>query len=279
MISLKNLLFQLIILSSVLNLWGQPNYSIGTKWVYNHFGETRTIEVVKDTVIEGKNCQKINGTCVCGIYKPKYIYRENNKLFLYNIIENKFQLLYDFSLTKNHSWKIPDIHYNLDSITIKIDSTGIKNFNGVDFEIQYISYPSKFEFGDFIIKGIGSNNSFYPIYRYCEPKSGPLLCFQNESFALNMEGEGICETNNYSNIDEVFIYPNPFRESFKVELKYTIPLFITIYNSVGKIVLYRKFYNLVNDLTIDTFSLNSGLYIVVLTTNKNRFTKKIIKIN
>ena len=115
-----------------------------------------------------------------------------------------------------------------------------------------------------------------PSYITCD---GFTMTFQNESFALNMEGEGICETNNYSNIDDVFIYPNPFRESFKVELKYTIPLFITIYNSVGKIVLYRKFYNLVNDLTIDTFSLNSGLYIVVLTTNKNRFTKKIIKIN
>ena len=73
--------------------------------------------------------------------------------------------------------------------------------------------------------------------------------------------------------NEVTVYPNPFKDTFTIELNNDTLERVTLYNQIGQeiTVAYAT--------EIDATELNSGLYyLTIFTTNGVKTTKKIIKL-
>jgi hypothetical protein len=72
-------------------------------------------------------------------------------------------------------------------------------------------------------------------------------------------------------ISQFKLYPNPTRNEFTIELENSITLEkVNIYNNIGQLVLSSK------ESRIKTSSLAKGIYLVMITTNEGKTTKKII---
>ena len=80
-------------------------------------------------------------------------------------------------------------------------------------------------------------------------------------------------TPNQTLQNEVTVYPNPFKDTFTIELNNDTLERVTLYNQIGQeiTVAYAT--------EIDATELNSGLYyLTIFTTNGVKTTKKIIKL-
>ena len=96
-------------------------------------------------------------------------------------------------------------------------------------------------------------------------------------------------THNYSNVsvvevkdfvNKIIIHPNPFNEYIKVQNlgDYYGLCEIKIYDVVGKEVISQSFqFGIINKMEINTKDLSPGIYNVVIKTNGNTDTYKIIK--
>lgn len=72
--------------------------------------------------------------------------------------------------------------------------------------------------------------------------------------------------------NEVSLYPNPTKDSFKVQFSSNLELNeVSLFNLLGKKVVTSK------SSFVDISSLSKGIYLVKITTNKGLISKKIIK--
>ncbi|MEM1322239.1 MAG: T9SS type A sorting domain-containing protein [Bacteroidota bacterium] len=249
--------------------------SIGTQWTYYQGSflpppwgtdSTRSITVVGDTIIDNKEYLELEGNCACSELEVKWIREENDQLFYY--YNNSAHLLYDFNLGVGDMleiyWPFLSSSLGTDSVKVHIDSVGQKEINGNWYEVQYIdpdfdpNYES--EFGEFFIKGIGSNYCLFPQFGLCENTTTPLLCFgQQGGEILEFGSEGCQLTNTYELAleKEILLFPNPFQQQVNVQLKDWGTLEVDIYNMSGQLV----FQSLIQDEeTINLSYLPQGLY-------------------
>lgn len=118
---------------------------IGAKWYYgiqpSQFAPDqfyRTIESIKDTLIQDKKCSVVEIKDFYTINSEgstlgySYFFSEQQKVFTFNKNTEVFELLYDFSANKGDSWQVPCKGCNgdngVDFITVtvlKIDSVEI----------------------------------------------------------------------------------------------------------------------------------------------------------
>ncbi|MBC2846050.1 T9SS type A sorting domain-containing protein [Winogradskyella flava] len=78
--------------------------------------------------------------------------------------------------------------------------------------------------------------------------------------------------------DDFVVYPNPFNNEVKVfnGLK-DEEVYINIYSAIGQLVLSKTFENQGLDMTMDTSSLTSGMYIMSIQTETKTSSHKILK--
>ncbi|MDD3860126.1 MAG: T9SS type A sorting domain-containing protein [Bacteroidales bacterium] len=88
---------------------------------------------------------------------------------------------------------------------------------------------------------------------------------------INIQEDG--SAGLYNMESDYLIYPNPVREYFNIETSQNQFLQITIIDALGNEVMYIADYQ--NDI-ISVHSLNSGLYSLVITTEKGIVCKKLI---
>ena len=72
--------------------------------------------------------------------------------------------------------------------------------------------------------------------------------------------------SNISNNNPVFIYPNPAKNTLKIEGEFSK---LEIYDSIGKLVLNSK-----SSKSINISSLKSGFYTAMIKTKNNLLSKK-----
>jgi hypothetical protein len=97
-------------------------------------------------------------------------------------------------------------------------------------------------------------------------------------------GRGLWRSNVYDaslsvedfEFSDLLMYPNPTKD--QVTLKWDKPedVSIRVYDTQGKIVIYGKKVNLMNEFRIDLSSFNPGIYFVKLNSAKGEITKKLI---
>ncbi len=222
-------------------------FGLGTEWTYcqTRFSPPsntlKTIQITGDTLINGEQAFIIQGDCTCGDIAPRYIRKEEEKIYYYK--DDEKYLLYDFSLQAGDTLKV--IRNEFDTIYVGIDSVGIINFNGEDKIIQYINTIASennehwAEWGQIFIEDFGSTRCFFPMHPVCDPGTGPLLSFEVQDFPI-VEFDFEClllSTNELAKVN-IRTYPNPAKDQFIVEYSgVNEKIHLTFYNLMGAVIL------------------------------------------
>lgn len=130
-------------------------------------------------------------------------------------------------------------------------------------------------FGDGIDGGYGVGS--YSI----TANSGAIIVANGGTFG-NTESKVF--TNNalsnqaFDSLSNAYIYPNPAKTSINISLPngLELPESISIYNNIGQLILSKKI-NSSNDLTINTSSYSTGVYIVNIIKGSENKTLRFIK--
>ena len=176
--------------------WYVRQFEYNFLWPSKSYDTTQVIRVVKDTTINDLVYHRITGKCRCA---GEYNFIRSQGTRWYYRHQEADHLLYDFSLVPGDTLKIwmPWKPSQQDSVYAIIDSIGTKVINGNTVAVQYFSYgdlPSNFraDFGEYIIKDIGSNSCLFPEYGLCENGTRPLLCYESPSTGLLKFVPGNC---------------------------------------------------------------------------------------
>ncbi len=258
---------------------------LGTEWTYCQihigfpFNTLKTIQITGDTLINGEQAFVIAGDCTCGDISPRYIRKEEDKIYYYR--DDVKYLLYDFSLQAGDTLKV--VRNEFDTIYVGIDSVGIINFNGEDKIIQYINTIASennehwAEWGEIMIEDFGSTRCFFPMSPVCDPGTGPLLSYEVQDFPI-VEFDFECITLSTTELAKVNIrtYPNPAKDQYIVEYSgINEKIHLTFYNMMGAVIL-QKVLSPGEILTTDVSVWIPGIYIMQATSGAKSATTKLI---
>jgi hypothetical protein len=300
-----------VITFSVTKIIAQNDFApIGSKWHYGYYKDTEnytqeyfTYESVKDTLIEGKTCKKLDIWYFNKDKKATYwgfdiLFSDSGRVFYY--YKNKFNILYDFNLKVGDSINlllynpnIPGIK-NLDDthyVKYKIRNKGNVTINNKKirfYDIRPATYDSLISngmqlfFQGRIYEKIGDSLFLYGfLIPYNYDFYAYLRCYSDTDFQYQLKLNVPCDTI-YSNIEQndksnfgLLFYPNPATDKINIDCTIRQSLKMQVYNTVGQCVLQKELNTQTN--TIDISSLTRGIYILKLTSPNGTYEKKIIK--
>lgn len=199
-----------------------------------------------------------------------YAFRENNdKVYLYNIVQNSEILIHDFSLSIGETFPSNGMTLTVTSIdSLELLDGTLRKRIKLTCELNNIITW---------VKGIGNIN--FPLlgsisscqFEYNEQ----LLCY-SEFGQTQYEGVNNFQSCWVTDIEEIpeseiLIYPNPVRNYLYIDAENTIQK-VRIYNLQGQLLLEK---NEVSNIELD--NLNAGIYFLHLVNNKGKeLSKKII---
>lgn len=207
--------------------------------------------------------------------------------FTNSAISSKFPFTYGDSFTDSFSGSFT---FSLSgtasgNATVTADGKGTLNLpNGVTLtNVLRVKSIQTTNLNAFIINGTIKQT----IYNYYHSSQKyPVFTVNYQAITItgqtpSVTAQVLGNTNNFvvglneNSIENVVssVYPNPFSELLNIEIdKNNHPLEITIYNQLGEMIVKTEFVN-----SIDLKSLNSGIYLMELKTEKGTARKRIIK--
>ena len=308
---MKNLsVLAFLLLAASLSSYSQTEWApIGAKWsnehddvwmgVFYHF----TFESTKDTVVQSKNCKKID------IYEfvndkanqRKYSFYDGFYLMysdsfrVYYLHNGSFRLLYDFSLEKGdtfYSYQTYDWDTNKSIRKYIIDSVNTIQISGKKLKRQYLHnidldpdlheyYRYIFRDGE-IIERIGFNGFMFGTnYAWQEDDFGPYLkCYHDNDIFYKEYSEANCDglygINEAIESEVLKLYPNPVNDELFLNYTGTKPYNIEIINSFGiKMMEQNNLSSASNSFNVK--SLQPGIYLLVIKNDKTSLVKKFLK--
>jgi len=252
--------------------------------------------IIGDTVINSQTYSKvyelIDDTCL-NTYNATYfgaLREDNERIYTITTWHGDFEiLLYDFSKgigdtiysnSPEGYMAYPVVISDIDSVQL-LDGSVRKRYW---LEGCYYSFLP-----ECWIEGCGSiHGLFAPIFdlitNYYEPH---LSCFKQNDLTVYLNNYScdkcfctleIYIKNNFQKHDIINVYPNPFNSSinFKLNVIENINR-IELYNSNGCLLYTLK--EIKTEQEIDLKELSSGIFYLIIHTDKRIYSKKLIKIN
>lgn len=202
-------LILLITFGSVISLQCQNNTfaPIGAKWYYGiqlsqsaPDKDYRTLEVIKDTLIDGKQCSVLEQT---EHYKNgdaeyisgyKYLFYDQQKVYRWDKEKEGFSLLYDLSANVGDSWTVPCLSCGnpaSDSfITIHVNSVKYIQLSGKYLKQLTVSVDGLYSFGETITERIGGNGYLFLFDYGADDTFIPnLRCYSDGEITGSFSGE------------------------------------------------------------------------------------------
>ena len=190
--------------------------------------------VEKDTSVLGFICQKITREVYHSdesveVLAPIITYTEGSKV--YYLLNNKFYILYDSSVSSGDTITMREPYYTGYSIDttfqVAIDSVKFEMVNGNNLKIIYqhaVFNGSGWSFDGRVIEGIGCLDSFLP-YNQLDCDQGlcfsPIRCYENNLFGLIQFSEVDCNSLitsvELNENKKLKIYPNPAFSYVKID--------------------------------------------------------------
>ncbi|MDB5225891.1 MAG: hypothetical protein JWN78_84 [Bacteroidota bacterium] len=247
-------------------------------------------EVIKDTVIDIKNCKVISFT---EHYSSDYIsygryimYQAGDKIYRYS--DGNFLPLYDFSKNAGDSvlFITDTITGRCDSFLFKIDSVNI--YQGV--RVQFGKVFAVCEQKQLLVNSnpymtvyekIGHPGFFNDCYFLCtDVNSYYLRCYEDSSININNGNCDFITNTKQKEIKnaQVKIYPNPANEKLGLEFSKLLnaEAQVIIINDLGELVYSEKIYGISSYTSIGVGNLTSGLYLFKLITGEEIISKSFI---
>lgn len=286
--SLHKLFFSLLFLQLAFyysSLAQQDFAPVGAKWYYNYWigmsppdAEYLKYESVKDTIISGKNCKKIeiihykyNGDST--LFGNEYMYNDSGKVYYY--CNNQFYLIYDFTAVTGDTFAIG--YREIDNcipqtVDVIVDSIDIIIVSGVPLKKFYIHYNPEPNGGGWYyfpqIEKIGSELLMFGGYSNLLESPGPMRCYkdslidyQHSSWSKDCDFRIISSIQSVFEVnDKIVIKPHPIIQSSIME-------FENPNNEKCNLILYNVFGKRLTSYTTDSDqiiinkkNLDSGIY-------------------
>lgn len=291
---------------------------VGADWHYSYDNIFTTgyihIKAVKDTVIDGTECVKlekreygystdpwgIGPGLYSGKSRTEYVASSENKVYLYR--NQTFNLWFNFDAEVGDSWPVPP-PYNVDDMIsdtagfLIVEAKGTEVINGR--EIRYIDVidqeGSEWGYGDYLYGQSPYTVRIYerigPVGCYMFPEThwvadanegGPFRCYEDEEIGYVSDFPYNCDYINpeYQTIlerenDPMEVFPNPAEESVSISMTSSTPFIVKLYDGMGRMI--RVLTGKESFLTISLDGLPSGLYFLTCNAETNIFSTKLIK--
>ena len=301
------ILFIVYLLFDIYNVNAQKEWApIGAKWFYTtpylNYVRCTTIESVGDTIIQGRNCRKldIRNNETQQLVSTEFISQKNDSIFYFN--NGEFYLLYDFSAKVGDTVVVHDrtfyptpgfltnYHY-IDSISyFKYVITNIDSINIGDKwykrqkvnRVQDCNWVMVFgENESWIIEKMGSSTYFFGRFYAAtmEEEIGLLRCYSDsiteyKNPTWNEACDYISKVNDIIEAGLIKIYPNPANRRLIIESKILADL--TIYNLNGQKILSRNINTGTNIIHIDF--LVPSMYYCRISSTEGVMSYKLLKV-
>lgn len=291
---------------------------IGAEWYYSYDNVFTTgyihIKAVKDTVIDGMECVKLEkreyGYSMDpwgigpGLYESRirkeYVASSENKVYLYR--NQTFNLWFDFDAEVGNSWPVPP-PYNVDDMIsdtagfLTVEAKGTEVINGK--ELRYIDVidreGSEWGYGNYLYGQCPYTVRIYerigPFGCYLFPEThwvadanegGPFRCYEDEEIGYVSVFPYNCDYINpeYQAVveqknDRMEVFPNPAEESVGISMTSNTPFVVKLYDSMGRMI--RVLAGKESFLSINLNGLPSGLYFLTCYAGTNTISTKLTK--
>jgi len=245
---------------------------VGAKYYYKSYTFTAVgvseIEVIKDTIVLGKNCrvfqdvsqQTLSGLWGTGCEGDHIMYEENGRVYFFRAVDQEFNLLFDFTKGPGETWDVPlceEWQCYRDTLRVHVDSVTYSELNGVMLKRQHIGYErigQGFTFPYFgtvelIYEGIGSIGRPFLLGITCpviDLDISGLNCYESPTLGtFNFRGDVPCNQYLSTSTEEptpvtsqLKLYPNPV--SNELELRFTPQLSgrvqVRVFDARGRLV-------------------------------------------
>lgn len=273
-------------------------------WSNISSGGFEKIVYESDTMITGKNCQKLvpirfnftwdqnynNIFLGTDTLPAKYTYVNGDTVFY--LVNNQFFTLYNFNAHPGETWElgVDTNDFWCSKSSVKVDSVGVVEINGQALRWISVSplYSSSVGLYGKIIERFGAaENYLFPVWRSCDSTISVefdwfyFTCFQDNSFALynvsGLECEHLLGINENEQMrPSVSVYPNPSYQTISVTSQNSKQeiISIQIIDSKGIEWIFSK------ETTLDISKLPQGIYLIRIQLNSNQLIySKLIKNN
>lgn len=187
-----------------------------------------TVESVSKQMYQGKLCSQLVGVGSETLPDPCYLYTQNDSVFFYSNLSDRFELLYDFGAGVGDSWTIGGLGIPVsgwDSLRVTVDSLSQTVVNGDTLRVWHISYPLiPFEWGNTIIEKVGNTCFLGPDYGLFEGGPCGLRCYADPMVDLHFVSFpcdtilGLVPVVEPEAKQGLRIMPNPTTGIFQVQL-------------------------------------------------------------
>lgn len=291
-----------------LNANAQMWFSEGATWHYsysNFFIEGYIkLSLVGDTLINEIDTKKVRKSKTTYNFVTEefqedvfegYEYMYSDTDYVYQLINNEFVVLYDFTVIVGDTVALylDDDYFDPDCDSIGhalVSEIGTEIINGENLRyyiLQWIEGSSVILEGK-IIEKIGNSEGYLFCTPYCildEPLRGPFRCYQDNNFGLysNPSFTNSCDFTigiNENNSPDILIgiSPNPVSNDLQIHIskEYLSISQVNVFSLDGKKQLSD--YNLSNGNTLDVSKLHPDMYILqVEFENGEKAIRKFIK--
>lgn len=287
---MKKIIFVLFLFSSFslsAQLWCTP----GSRWHHNYsFFATMGYAILtyeKDTIYEGKNCQKItehlhrvdqSTWTTYDSYKNWFAYDSAEVIFLYDDWISDWDTMFNFSSIPGERWEM--IKSDPENFTNVID-TGSIMIQGEFIYWLYVSYTSPFlpTTYDTIYERIGPRRNFpyTSSVMSTDGEYGGVCSFTDTTINQFPYSDVTCENmpdavNEFSEINDLNIYPNPTYGTINFSFPENLSVKYTITDITGRICITKS---KIQNNSVSLEKLNNGIYFILLEWDNNKIVKKI----
>jgi hypothetical protein len=272
-------------------IWCTPS----SEWYFTHstFGQYgyKKWNYLYDTLIAGKNCNKIRDNTV--FYSPSpptnynfneylFTYVTNSVVFIKDVVQtgtNNFDTLFNFNGAIGSKWRMaPTSMTGCAASFVTVLDTGRSTIQGQSLKWLKLNYTYNgnfnLNFNDTVYERLGAFK-YYPYWpqNICptqtdSEKGGPLRCFSDNlingyvhtwtntcNYYYNGVGENALEKSSFG------IHPNPANEFLTVTGKTQGNKQISVLNILGETILSENFSDESAD-RLNIATLKSGIYFV-----------------
>ena len=250
------------------SLIAQSFAPVGATWHYSErFAFSGAVDYIRftaemDTMVNNQLCSKITKRhkLLNGRPQTEFLFSRNDTVFFLDTTFNEFQILYDFNAGPGDSWDIKVVTWEneIDTFSIRVDSTSMVNINGTMLKAMHVSYlmfdgylPETYN--STIIEKIGVITYMFN-WNVIAPLvdanwTDGLRCYEDQD--LGMYSTGIADSCEYTTlaIDDseqtniaTKIFPNPNDGHFFLSGSFGIAeeKTLSVYNSMGQVILEKS---------------------------------------
>jgi hypothetical protein len=87
----------------------------------------------------------------------------------------------------------------------------------------------------------------------------------------------VLNTESFLTTEDVQLYPNPATDKIKLNFNKGTEADFSVFDLLGKLVIYQPNVSISHSHTIDVSKLNNGVYFVRINSDAGTITKKMIK--